>query len=194
MDVLGASATRNADDTLTVSLTLGAPPTAAQALACSRAGLSGGLWGVEFWAASNPNTAQDNLYGNNNFYIAYRDNPEDVTSPTPGVEAGAMNAISPSLTHFEFSRYEPGTLGGTCLTSAGVSNPSAPAPCTITMTASLAGLSIKSGSILSAVSGFSAYFFGSEQNPPALRVPLGNSNLADVATPFDVDGTGTTAS
>jgi hypothetical protein len=192
MDVLGTSAQRNPNDTLTVSLTLGAPPTSTQALACSRAGVSGGLWGAQFWASSTPDAAQDNAFGNNNFYIAYRDNPEDVQSPTPGVEAGALNAISISLTHFEYSRYEAGTLGGTCLTAAGVPNPTAPTPCTITMTASLAGLHIKSGSILSAISGFSVYFLGSEQNPPALRVPIGNTNLADIATPFDVNGTGTT--
>jgi hypothetical protein len=42
------------------------------------------------------------------------------------------------------------------------------------------------------VSGFSVYYFGSEQQPPGLRIPLGTSNLADAATPFDVNGTGTT--
>jgi hypothetical protein len=60
------------------------------------------------------------------------------------------------------------------------------------MTASLSGLGVKSGSILSSVSGFSVYYFGSEQQPPGLRIPLGTSNLADAATPFDVSGTGTT--
>jgi len=41
------------------------------------------------------------------------------------------------------------------------------------------------------MSGFSVYYFGSETNPPGLRVPLGNSDLADFATPFDINGTGT---
>jgi hypothetical protein len=192
MDLRGASAIRN-NNLLTVTLTLAAPPTFTDAAACSHAGATGGLWGMEFWAASVPIAAQDNIFGNNNFYIAYRDNPGDVPDgATPGVEAGAMNAISPSLTHYEFSRYIAGTLGGTCLTSAGVPNPNAPTPCTITMTADLSLLGIKSGSILSAMSGFSVYYFGSETNPPGLRVPLGNSNLADMATPFDVNGTGTT--
>jgi hypothetical protein len=189
MDLLGASATRNSN-LLTVTLTLAAPPTSTQAAACSRAGATGGLWGMEFWAASVAGTpGQDNVFGNNNFYIAYRDNPADTGA---GVEAGAMNAINASLTHYEFSRYITGTLGGTCLTSAGVVNPNAPTPCTITMTADLSLLGIKSGSILSAMSGFSVYYFGSETNPPGLRVPLGNSDLADMATPFDINGTGTT--
>lgn len=192
MDLLGTSATVNSNDMLTVTLTLGAPPTAANAIACANVpgGGTGGLWGAEFWAAATPDATQDRQFPNNNFYIAYRDNSGDVTAPTPGVEAGAVNAISPSLTHFEFAPFEAGTLGGTC-TTAGAVNPAAPGPCTITMTASLSGMGIKSGSILSAISGFSVYYFGSETEPPGFRVPLGNSNLADIATPFDVNGTGT---
>ena len=31
----------------------------------------------------------------------------------------------------------------------------------------------------------------SRTEPPGFRVPLGNSNLADMATPFDINGTGT---
>jgi hypothetical protein len=97
-----------------------------------------------------------------------------------------VNSISPSLTHFEFHRYENGRpVGGTCFSAV------PPSPCTVVMTASLSGLGIKSGSILAAISGFSVYYFGSEQQPPGLRIPLGNSNLADTATPFDVNGTGT---
>ena len=45
---------------------------------------------------------------------------------------------------------------------------------------------------LASVSGLSTYYLGSASQPPGLRVPLGNSNLADAATPFDVNGTGTT--
>ena len=52
-------------------------------------------------------------------------------------------------------------------------------------------MGIKPGSILAAISGFSVYYFLSEAEPPGFRVPLGNSNLADLATPFDVNGTGT---
>jgi len=43
------------------------------------------------------------------------------------------------------------------------------------------------------LSGLSTYYLGSAMQPPGLRVPLGNSNLADAATPFDVNGTGTTS-
>jgi hypothetical protein len=184
LDILGTSAQRSGD-LLTVTLTLNAPPTSVAAIACSKASATGGLWGAEFWAASNPvgNTAE---FNNDNFYIAYRDNPAD---GGPGVEAGAINSISPTFTHDEFNRYEAGTpaaAGGTCFAAL------PPTPCTVTMTASLTGLGVKSGSILASVSGFSVYYFGSEQQPPGLRIPLGTSNLADAATPFDVNGTGTT--
>jgi hypothetical protein len=167
-------------------MTLNARPTALSAITCSKASATGGLWGAEFWAASNPvgNTA---IYNNDTFYVAYRDNPLDGGT---GVEAGAINSISPTFTHDEFDRYEdgtPGTAGGTCFSAV------PPTPCTVTMTASLTGLGIKSGSILSSMSGFSVYYFGSEQQPPGLRIPLGTSNLADAATPFDVNGTGTTS-
>ena len=194
MDIRSVNATRNSSNTnmMTVTMTLGAAPTAANAILCANVpgSATGGLWGVEFWAAAVPNAAQDRQFPNNNFYIAYRDNPGDVTAPTPGVEAGSVSGLSPSLTHFEFERFEAGTLGGTC-TSSGMVNPFAPTPCTITMTADLSVLGIKSGSILAAISGFSVYYFGSATEPPGFRVPLGNSNLADAATPFDFNGTGT---
>jgi hypothetical protein len=193
MAILGTSATRDGD-TLTVTMTLNSTPTFARAVVCSGAttAATGGLWGAEFWAASPIGPvpaapAEDaNEFGNADFYIAYRDNPGDTERPMPGVEAGLINSISPSLTHFEFHRYEDGApVGGTCFAAL------SPAPCTIVMTASLSGLGIKSGSILSSLSGLSVYFFGSEQQPPGLRIPLGNSNLADAATPFDENGTGT---
>jgi hypothetical protein len=184
MDILGTNAQRTGD-LLTVTMTLNAPPTSLAAITCSKASATGGLWGAEFWAASNPvgNTA---IYNNDNFYIAYRDNPAD---GGPGVEAGAINSISPTFTHDEFNRYEPATptaATGTCFAAL------PPTPCTVVITASLTGLGVKAGSILASVSGFSVYYFGSEQQPPGLRIPLGTSNLADAATPFDVNGTGTT--
>jgi hypothetical protein len=194
MDLLGTNAQRSGDllgtnaqrsgDLLTVSLTLAAPPTASAAIGCATPAVAtGGVWGAEFWAASNPvgNTA---IYNNDNFYVAYRDNLGDPASPR--VEAGAINSISPTFTHDEFNPYEGGTLGGNCTA------PLPPSPCTLTMTVSLSGLGIKSGSILAALSGISTYYLGSATQPPGLRVPLGNSNLADAATPFDVNGTGTT--
>jgi hypothetical protein len=195
MDILGTSASRT-DSTLTVTMTLDGPPTAAHAILCSGAATTGGLWGAEFWAAAPAGpvpantTEQSNTYGNGNFYIAYRDNSGNTATPTPGVEAGFINSISPTFTHDEFHKYEDGApVGGTCF-----STPAPPlgTPCTVVMTVSLSGLGIKSGSILASVSGFSVYYFGSESQPPGFRIPLGNSNLADTATPFDVNGTGTT--
>jgi hypothetical protein len=183
MDLLGTSAQRNGD-LLTVSLTLAGPPTATAATTCATPAVAtGGVWGVEFWAASNP-VGTTAIYNNDNFYVAYRDNPLD---GSPRVEAGAINSISPSFTHDEFNPYEPGSLGGNC------TGPLAPSPCTLTMTVSLSGLGVKPGSILASLSGLSTYYLGSAMQPPGLRVPLGNSNLADAATPFDVNGTGTTS-
>src|SRR5205085_1219547 len=83
--------------------------------------------GAEFWAASNP-VGDTAIYNNDNFYVAYRDNPPD---GTPRVEAGAINSLSPSFTHDEFNPYENGTLGGNCTSAL------APSPCTLTMTVSL---------------------------------------------------------
>jgi hypothetical protein len=181
MDLLGTSAERNGD-LLTVSLTLAAPPTAASAITCATPAVAtGGVWGAEFWAASNP-IGKTAIYNNDNFYVAYRDNPPD---GAPRIEAGAVNSISPTFTHDEFNPYEVGTLGGNCTSML------APSPCTLTMTVSMSGLGIKPGSILAALSGLSTYYLGSASQPPGLRVPLGNSNLADAATPFDVNGTGT---
>lgn len=188
MDILGASESRSSN-LATISLTLGAPPTFTVASTCSRSGASGGLWGAEFWSASTPDATTGGMYPNDNFYIAYRDNPGDV--PTPGVEAGRVNSIDGTLTGFEFHRLEAGTLGGTCLTSAGVVNPSAPTPCTITMAADLSTMGVKSGAGLYGITGLSVYYYGSELRPPLFRVPLGLSNQADAAAPFDQEGTGT---
>ncbi|HLY84660.1 MAG TPA: hypothetical protein VKQ71_16865, partial [Acidimicrobiales bacterium] len=184
MDLLGDSAS-DSGSTLQITLTLNNAPTSAEAIACSGSlpAATGGLWGAEFWAASTPvaNSGPDG--GNDNFYIAYKDNPPD---GAPGVEAGAINAISASFTHDEFQKYENGKVGGTC-TSA-----TPPSPCTLVISASLAGLGIKPGAALDSTSGFSVYYFGSEQPAPGTRVPLGNSNLADAIAPFDLNGTGTT--
>jgi hypothetical protein len=193
MDVLGTSE-KQTNDLVTVTLTLDGPPTAANAVKCSRepASATGALWGAEFWASATPTAA--GAPGNDNFYIAYRDNPPDAAGGnSPQVEAGRVNGLSISLNKVEFHRVERGTLGGTCLTAAGTPNPMAPAPCTIVMSAPLSGLGIKPGAGLYSISGMSIYVFGAETTfVPGTRVPLGNTNEADMATPFDDNGTGTT--
>ncbi|HZU14436.1 MAG TPA: sialidase family protein [Chloroflexota bacterium] len=186
MDVLGTSE-KQTNGILTVTLTLDGPPTALNAATCSREGANGGLWGAEFWSSSAPSSA--GAPGNGNFYIAYRDNE---ASGGPGVEAGQVTSVSPVLNHYEFSPQEAGTLGGTCLTSPGVVNPTAPAPCTIVLTAPLSGLGIKPGAGLYSISGFSVYYLGSESTVPGTNLGLGNTNLASIDTPFDDNGTGTT--
>lgn len=186
MDLLGTSE-KQSNGVVTVTLTLNAPPTAAEAIKCSgEPAATGGLWGAEFWSSSAPATSVG--LPNGNFYVAYRDNPPD---GSPRVEAGQVNALSPSLNHYEFSPKEAGTLGGTC-TSAGMVSTTAPTPCTLVLTAPLAGLGIKPGAGMYSISGFSTYYFGSVTPVPFTRVPLGNTNLADIATPFDDNGTGTT--
>src|SRR5918911_124328 len=87
MDVLGAGASRS-DDLITISLTLDSPPTSAKAIACGGAPVTGGVWGAEFWAASDGNPEG---YGES-YYIAYRDNPADLP-PTPHGEAGRMDNV-----------------------------------------------------------------------------------------------------
>jgi hypothetical protein len=190
MDVL-STATSRSGDLLTVSMKLGAPPSAATAFTCSSAQATGGLWGAEFWAGSLPDTSgfgNPDTY-NDNFYVAYRDNPGDATAPTPGVEAGRMNALSAALVSNEFHRTTagtPATPGGTCFA------PLPPTPCTLSMTVSLSSLGIKPGAGLYSITGFSVYYFGTEESAPATRVPLGFSDQADVTAALDDTGTGTT--
>jgi hypothetical protein len=153
---------------------------------------TGGLWGAEFWASSSVVPANDQQFPNGNFYIAYRDNAADGPN-SQQVEAGLVNALSVTLNKVEFSPDEKGTLGGTCLSAPGTVNPAAPTPCTIVLTAPLGGLGIKAGAGLYSISGFSTYVFGAETTfVPGTRVPLGNTNLASIDTPFDDNGTGTT--
>src|SRR5436190_569147 len=187
MDVLSTS-TQRSGDLLTVSMTLGAPPSAAQAISCAAGGATGGLWGSEFWPSSLPAGA----FGggpNANFYVAYRDNPGDVSAPTPGVEGGRVDALGATLTHDEFHREVPGTPAtptGTCFA------PLPPTPCTLVMTVSLSSLGIKQGSGLYSITGGSFYYFATQEPVPATRVPLGFSNQADVTAALDDNGTGTT--
>jgi hypothetical protein len=174
MDVLSTSSSRSGD-TLTISLTLNGPPTALGATTCSGAQATGGLWGAEFWASDSPS---------DNYYVAYRDNPPD---GGPAAEAGRLAALSPTETSNEFQREEPATVGGTCtavLPPAGA--------CTLTITASLAGLGIKQGAGLYSLTGLSVYLFGSATPLPMTRIGLGISNQADVTAALDQNGTGTT--
>jgi hypothetical protein len=189
-DILAASVSRS-NDILTASLTLNAPPTAATAITCSGAQATGGLWGIAFWAPADPSPATQGGR-NGNFYLAYRDNPGDVGAPAPGVEAGGVNGLEANFTSNEFARTQTGTLGGTCLTAAGQPNPTAPTPCTITMSTAMSTLGIKSGASLLSITGFSAYMFGSEQFAPLTRLNLGFSQLADLTAALDDNGTGTT--
>ena len=183
-DLLATSEKQNADNTTTVSLTLGAPPAAASALTCSGFGATGGIWGVEFWSASEPDPTTGGG-PNDNFYVAYRDN----VVGGPSGEAGRLNSIDVTLTADEFHKVEPATAS-TCVP---VATPIVgfPQACTISITASLTGLGIKAGAGMYSITGLTTYVFGTEVGrPPGLRVAEGDSQQADAATPFDDNGTG----
>src|SRR5205814_9130801 len=181
-DLLGTSASRSGD-TITVSLTLDAPPTAAEAINCSNApGLvTGGIWSAEFWAASDGNPEG---YGES-YYIGYRDNPPD---GAPVGEAGRFDNTNPKITSLEYHRTQAATVGGTC-----AATPPPSGPCTVTLTTSAIALGIKSGAGMYSITGLSTFFGGSDQQTPVLlRLEEGNSEQADAAAPFDINGTGTT--
>jgi hypothetical protein len=182
MDVLGSSAQRSGN-TLTVSLTLNAAPNKLAAITCSNApvvGATGGLWGTEFWSSA-PTDPDDPGAPNDNFYVAFVD---DATGPHG--EIGRVNNFNPTLQSLEFNKKGPATVGGSCTT-----NPTA-TPCTVTLTAPLSAFGIKPGAGLYSVTGLSTYLTGTTNQPPFLRVSTGNSEQADAAAPFDVNGTGQT--
>src|SRR3954451_3786943 len=181
MDLLGASANRNGD-TITISLTLDSPPTAAKAMACSNAPgvVTGGIWSAEFWAASDGNPEG---YGES-YFIGYRDNPPN--GPPVG-EAGMIDNLNPTITSLEYHATQPATVGGTC-----AATPPPSGPCTVTLTTSASMLGIKPGAGMYSITGLSTFFGGSDQTTPVLfRLELGNSEQSDATTPFDVNGTGT---
>jgi len=180
MDLLGASSSRT-NDLLTVTLTLNSAPSAMKAMACGTGGVSGGIWGAEFWAAASGDDGGAD--GGNTFYVAYRDAP-----PQPAaVEAGYVDDVNVAVTSLEFHPKTgvTGTLSGTCFSSA------PPSPCTLTISVRLSDLGISSGNGLYGLTGLSTYFFGTDTKPPLLRVEGGNSELADATAPIHYNGSGT---
>src|SRR5436305_3699944 len=183
MDLLGTGASRSGD-LITITLTLDSPPTAAKAIACSNAPgvVTGGIWSLEFWAAS---TGNEEGYGES-FYIGYRDNPPNLPD-NPRGEAGMINNVNPTITSLEYNPTRPAAVTGTCFATT------PPSPCTITLTTSASALGIKSGAGMYSITGLSTFFGGSDQQTPVLlRLEEGNSEQADAAAPFDITGTGTT--
>ena len=184
MDLLGASSSRSGD-LLTVTLTLDSAPSATKAIACgtSASGVTGGIWGAEFWAAASG--TDGGMDGGNTFYVAYRDNPPD---GPPAVEAGHVDDTNITVTSLEFDKTDPGTPatpGGTCITSPTSS------PCTLIISVRLSDLGISSGNGLYGLTGLSNYFFGTTNRPPLLRVEGGNSEQADATAPIHYLGSGT---
>ena len=180
MDLLAASSSRSGDS-LTVTLTLNSAPSAAKAVACGKAPVTGGIWGAEFWAAS---TTFGGTEGGNTFYMAYRDAPPDA----PAVEAGTVDDANLLVTSLELHKHVSGTPaapGGTCFSA------SPPSPCTLVMSVRLSDLGISSGNGLYGLTGLSLYFFGTTNKPPLLRVEGGNSEFADATAPIHYSGSGT---
>src|SRR5256712_2049214 len=182
MDLLGANSSRT-NDLLTVTLTLNSAPGFMKAIACGAVGVTGGIWGAEFWAAaSGPDGGAD---GGNTFYLAYRDNPADGPA---AVEAGYVDDVNVTVTSLEFHPKTgvTGTLSGTCFSST------PPSPCTLTISVRLSDLGISPGNGLYGLTGLSNYFFGTNDKPPLLRVEGGNSELADATAPIHYNASGTT--
>jgi hypothetical protein len=179
MDIRAMSASRS-NDLLTLSLTLGAPPSSSTAIGCSPAVATGGIWGAEFWASALPPSG---LAGNDNFYIAYRDNPPDGAAHG---EAGRMDALTDNRITNEPDPTQPATPGGTCL------GPLPPSPCTLTLTTTLSTLGIKSGAGLYSITGLSLYFFGAAPTDASKRNCPCHSQQADASAALIVPGTGTT--
>ncbi|HEX2090096.1 MAG TPA: hypothetical protein VHI54_09275, partial [Actinomycetota bacterium] len=190
MDVLNATADRR-DDKIIATLTLNGAPTSAKAVACGNAppnpllvSTTGGLWGIEFWAAAGGATVPDVTGPSNRFYIAYRDNPAD---GAPRVEGGTMDHVNVTVTSLEFNSRTLGTLGGNCF-----SIPPPTGACTISMTVSASSLGITPGNSLNNITGLSTYLFGNLEQPiPATRLILGNSEQADATVAFHILGSGT---
>jgi hypothetical protein len=187
MDILGVSEQRSGD-LITVSMTLNAVPDFAKAVVCAPSGVgaTGGLWGVEFWAAREPSASGTPRA--ENFYIAYRDNPPD---GPPRVEGGRMDDLNGTITSLEFdptTAGTPQTPSGTCF------KPPVKLPCTLTMTVSAQALGMKQGAGMYSITGLSVFEAGQAGHPTVvLRVELGNSEQSDAATPFDDNGTGSTS-
>jgi hypothetical protein len=182
MDLLGASSSRT-NDLLTVSLTLNSAPSSAKAIACGASGVTGGIWGAEFWAAASGDDGGAD--GGNTFYLAYRDNPPDGPA---AVEAGRVDDTNLTVTSLEFDPTDPGTPatpGGTCFSTT------PPSPCTLTISVRLSDLGISPGNGLYGLTGLSNYFFGANDKPPLLRVEGGNSEQADATAPIHYLGSGT---
>ena len=147
MDLLGASSSR-ANGLLTVTLTLNSAPSALKAIACGTGGVTGGIWGAEFWAAASGDDGGAD--GGNTFYVAYRDAPPDPAA----VEAGRMDDVNATVTSTEFHRTDagtPATPSGTCFSST------PPSPCTLTISVRLSDLGISAGNGLYGLTGLSNY-------------------------------------
>jgi len=101
-----------------------------------------------------------------------------------------MDNTNAAVTSLEFNPTTAGTPaapGGTCFATR------PKLPCTITMTVSATSLGMKSGAGMFSISGLSVFEAGTATTPVVLRVELGNSEQADAAAPFDINGTGSTS-
>src|SRR5207302_9093477 len=103
-------------------------------------------------------------------------------------EAGRIDNVNPTITSLEYHRTQAATVGGTCFS---ISPPTG--ACTVSLTTLASTLGIKSGAGMYSITGLSTFFGGSDQTTPvAFRLEEGNSEQADAAPPFDINGTGTT--
>jgi len=183
LDILQTSNSRSGD-LLTVNLTLGAPPSLPNAIQCALPYVAdGAVWGAEFWASADPNGTGSAAGGPDNFYLAEVQDPSGAR-----FEAGRFANSDAQLTGTEPQSREPATASSCVPTPT----PSQPNACTLSITASLSGLGIKSGAGLYSVTGLTAYLSGLDTRVPLTRDVAGYSSLADSATAYDDTGTGQT--
>jgi len=91
------------------------------------------------------------------------------------------------ITSLEYNPMQPATVSGTCF-----GTPSPTGSCTVILTTSASSLGIKSGAGMYSITGLSTFYGGTTKMPPFFRIDIGNSEQADAAAPFDINGTGTT--
>jgi hypothetical protein len=175
---------------VTARLTVNGPPTAARALACSKAGFEKGIWGTIFWAPTRatPDCSSGECFTGDSFYLARRDLPE---AAFPDAEAGRVLDLNSALTSMEFRpeiQAHQTVQPASCL-AAGSTDTS----CTVTITANFSSPGIPRATVapcanLDSFTGSSLYYTGTTIHDMVTRVQKGDSEQADVTAALNLRG------
>jgi hypothetical protein len=187
MDLLGMQVFHNGT-TVTVTLSVNGPPTAAHASACSATpGYTTGLWGAVFWAPvrSAPDCTSGECFTGDAFYLARRDPPAAATTERPAFPNGEAGRVL-DRNQFNTSNELRPEFAATSSVSCGDST------CTVTVSADFGSndnpQKIAACANLDSVTGASLYYEGSTQRDPATRIQNGNSEQADVTPALNLRG------